>query len=476
MQEFAGETEGVPPAPSEGTRLNALLHRWLVEYNPMYLLSAALVFGGLTLVSYEVSTGDSVWAHFGTPAIAELYAFALIGGAAFLVRLGHRRPAAMLGLLAVLFQGDLMLHVETCSYLGLTGMVASGAWLLLFFAKLYLLGRALELRFSRSAVLVAALGALGLAVLPHVFRVVEPGTRSILVALWLFGLGTTAAWTTRNVESAVGWDVRGRRCVHGAWALLAVLALGHALFWSSSYHFGFGFGIAPAAVPLVAARYARRESLVWLSVSLTVLAVMWIAPHETWVVALMAAMTLFLAATRARLEHRTRIVEPRRAPPYRSYDPLHSTSMVMVHDLRPNARPRLFVGTALALYLAVWSAGWTGGALPEHHLWLDALVGVALLAASRRWHRPMLLAPLVPVVVHLTGQRGWVPEPTTALEWGATCIGAGFVMLFSSLAASWWFGRTVAIADHAPPGDRPSPLDPAGGGLAPAQAMSSGSE
>ncbi len=474
MQEFAGETDGIAPASAEGTRLNALLHRWLVEYNPMYLLSAALVFGGLTLVTYEVSAGDSVWARLGAPAIAELYAFALIGGAAFLVRLGRRRPAAMLGLLAVLFQGDLMLHVETCSYLGLVGMAASAGWLLLFFAKLYLLGRALELRFSRSAVLVAALGAFGLAALPHVFRVVEPGTRSVLVALWLFGLGTTAVWTTRNVESAVGWDVRGRRCVHGAWALLAVLAIGHAAFWSWSYH--FGFGLALAGVPLVAARYARRESFVWLPVGLTVLVVMWVAPHETWVVALMAAMTLFLTATRSRLERTTRIATPRSAPPYRSYEPLHSTSVVVVHDLLPNARPRLFVGTALALYLAVWSAGWTGGALPEHYLWLDALLGVALLAASRRWHRRLLLAPLLPVVVHLTGQRGWIPEPTTALEWGATCIGAGFVMLFSSLAASWWFGRTVAIANPAPPGDRPGRLDPAGGGLAAAQAMWSGSE
>jgi len=40
--------------------MRALLHRWLVEYNPLYLLSAALVLGGLTLISQSAAEAAMV--------------------------------------------------------------------------------------------------------------------------------------------------------------------------------------------------------------------------------------------------------------------------------------------------------------------------------------------------------------------------------------------------------------------------------
>jgi hypothetical protein len=430
--------------------VGALLHRWFVEYNPLCLVSAALVYAGLTLLSRDVASGDSVWAHLGVGAIAELYSLALIGSAATLVRTGRRRSAVMLALLAVVFQCDPMLHVETCAYLALPGMLGTAAWLLLFAGKLHLLGRALELRLSRSAVAVVALGAAGLAVLPYVLRAVEPDARSTMVAMWLFALGTAGAWSSRAVESRVGWDDRGRRCVRGAWVLFTVGAIGHSAFWASEYR--FGLWVALAAAPLVATRYARRESTVWGEVALTLVVASQIAPRHLWAVASMAAIALLLRATLGRFERTEHRFEAAPQSPYRG-EQAELRSVSVTHDLTPRVRPRLLAGALAAAHFAVWSAGYEGGALPEHHLWLDAMLCVACVMVARHWRRPLLMASVVPIVGHLAVQRAWISEPTTAFEWGMACVAAGFATLLVSVAAT--SRLAVTVASPAPPRSRP---------------------
>ena len=101
------------PAPR-----HPLLHRWFVQYNPLYLLSAALVLFGTHLLYRDLLAAGYLLGQLGVPAIAEIYAWALIGGAALLTRIELRRPAVLLALLAVLFQGDLTLLIETSVYLG----------------------------------------------------------------------------------------------------------------------------------------------------------------------------------------------------------------------------------------------------------------------------------------------------------------------------------------------------------------------
>jgi len=69
-----------------------LFHRWFIQYNPLYLLSAALVLRGVYLLSEGWVHTGRVYAMLGVPAIAELYAWALIAGAAIAMRVGLRRP------------------------------------------------------------------------------------------------------------------------------------------------------------------------------------------------------------------------------------------------------------------------------------------------------------------------------------------------------------------------------------------------
>jgi hypothetical protein len=131
-----------PPTPPIPTRerddlWQALLHRWFVVYNPTYLVSAVLVLGGMLTASRALSREDGIAGPLGVALVAELYACALIGGAALLVRIGQRRPAVMLALLTVLYQSDLTLHTETCAFLGTAGAIASAAWLALFVGKLF---------------------------------------------------------------------------------------------------------------------------------------------------------------------------------------------------------------------------------------------------------------------------------------------------------------------------------------------------
>src|SRR4051812_22790377 len=190
----------------DNSELRRLLHRWLVQYNPLYLVSATLCLAGVYLTARGLADRGTAFGEVGVAAITELYAIALIGGAALLTRIGQRRPAVMLALLAALYQGDLTLHTEVCTYLGRVGVAASAAWAALFVAKLYALAWALKVRPSRSAVALAAYGGAGLAVMPHVLARVPPGAGGALVALWAFSVGALGLYAPRAVASAVELD------------------------------------------------------------------------------------------------------------------------------------------------------------------------------------------------------------------------------------------------------------------------------
>src|SRR4051794_20185201 len=152
---------------SSTTRGQRLLHRWFVQYNPIYLVSATLVLGGMIATSRGLAHEGSVYGPLGVALIAEIYAGALIGGAALLTRIGQRRPAVLLALMTLLYQCDLTLHTETCAFLGGFGALATATWFSLFVGKLYALAWAVRLRLSRRAVATAAFGALGLVLGPY---------------------------------------------------------------------------------------------------------------------------------------------------------------------------------------------------------------------------------------------------------------------------------------------------------------------
>jgi hypothetical protein len=420
-----------------------LFYRWFVEYNPLYLVSAALVLGGLFLCSRELAGEGSVAGILGVAAIAEIYAASLIGGAALLTRIGHRRPAVMLALLAVLYQGDLTLQTETCAYLGGVAPWAAAAWLAIFMAKLHALAWAMKVRLSRSAVATFALGAAGLAAFPFLIERLDARAASMLVAAWIFALGSLAR--PGSVTSLVPLDAWARivlrRAVRAAWLSSALLLAGHVLFWASEHR----LPLAPllAIMPLLLVRHLRGEVHVW-AVSLGTLALVGAKlPDAFSLTALAAAAALTLRA----LGPLARPASPGAADhdpsPYRAGLPpglsviAHAEAPSLPLPLTAAARMRLLTGALFAAYLSAWTLGWSGGAWPAHVLALDVAMAAVVLALAWRARLRIALAPLSALALHFAFATRLVPIPRSLLEWGGAAVGLGFALLLASLATAY---------------------------------------
>ena len=381
-----------------------IFRRWFIEYNPLYLVSAACVLVGVNQLSEALSS--SSYRMLAVAGVAELYAWALIASAAFLMRIGMKRPAVMLALITALYQCDPTLHTETCAYLGITGFAASVLWLASFAAKLYGLGWALELRLSRSAQVVPLLAASGLGLLPFAIQRLTPHAASALTTLWVFGTFAAALWTSRAVASTAWLNRWGRtvlrRSLVSVWALWTTLLVAHLCFWIRE----FNLELAPfLPIPiLLSVRWAQRERAVWVAVGSALLLAS-LSPPSFSVTALMAAMALGL------------------------------------HTVRQSAsaaeRTRSFVGGVCGLYLAAWTLTWAHGGLPRHELALDALLCAALgVMAWRLRPRTAPALPLLVVLTHLGIELGVISAPRTRLSWGLSLVSLGFCLLLGSLAAS----------------------------------------
>lgn len=435
--------------PETRDPLARLFHRWFIQYNPLYLFSAALVLGGVTLMSRGLVQAGSTRGQLGVGAIAELYAWALVAGAALLTHIGLRRPAVLLALLAVLYQGDLTLHTETSAYLGALGWVAGGLWLASFVGKLWALGAALRLRLSRRALVVPSAGALGLVLFPHLAQSLSAHPLSVLVGLWFFALVAAVLYAAPGVDSQVALDGWGqtvlRRGLRAAWLSWGGLALLHVGFWCRELDVA-AIALLPVLV-LLGARFFASELAVW---ALGAASFVFVARTAPSFASLTAALLAVALALRASLAPRRVVPAPAGQPgsPYRSPEPLPSEPAWRWVLERParSARLRLWAGALVALYLAAWTAGWAGRAWPEHRLVLD--LAFAALAAAWVWktRAPLVLVPTAATLLHLGVERGLVSAPASSLEWGLTQVLAGFALLLGTLAATWRWQRRVRDA------------------------------
>ncbi len=430
-----------PDAPPRDA-LRALLHRWFVQYNPTYLLSAAMVFVGCFLWSRSV-VGEGIASTLGIPIAAEAYALALIGGAALLVRIGQRRPAVILALVTIVYQWDTTLHTEAAPWMGSVGAVACVAWVVLFAGKLFALGWALRVRFSAHVVGGALAAALLLAATPWLALGRAP---SVLVAVAGFAFGSLDVGTgiTSEVELDAWGTIVLRRVTRAAWLMSGALVALHVLLWSAN---GW-VTLAPLVLvlPLVGVRRVRSEALAFsLALGPLVLAVAF-APAAFGLVALLSAAALGLRLFAPRFpEGRRTIVTAATTDdaPYRegTSAPAQATLRVEAIPAIPLAAAERLRATATAIgsaYLGIWTTRWSGGAWPTHVLPLDgalALVTVGALLATRG--RVVLAAPGVLAWAHLAFGRGWIPTPKTSGDWGKTSVALGFALLLVSLGVSF---------------------------------------
>lgn len=418
-----------------------LLHHWFIEYNPLYLLSAALVLAGTNLLSRGFAEHANVYQMLGGASVAELYSWTLILGAALLVRIRLTRPAVMLALLSAVYQGDPTLHNETCVYLGWVGGLASLAWVVSFVLKLRVFAWAMHVRLSRSALLVPSIAAVGFTLVPRAFLVLGEQASTELVGLFAFGIFAAGFWSARRIESRRELDDWGRtvfrRSRLAIWTILGSLAVLHFVAWSRHESVRLGVLIPVAAFCLT--RFLPSEQAVWACVSSTLAVVALNEPSFFAVSAVMAACTLLLRALREpRLEF-TAVSAP--TGPYRAPGaelPTYVPPALRFVRAASDALVRLSLGSVFSLYLALWTYGWRSGPWPEHVLALDAVLALVVALVVWRFRAWGALVPLGATATHLVLELRLIPAPHTLTEWAGVSIGAGFVLLLGSLAVSYW--------------------------------------
>ncbi|HEY2513997.1 MAG TPA: hypothetical protein VGI39_24185 [Polyangiaceae bacterium] len=455
-----------PYTADQRTGLHSLVHRWFVEYNPFYLLSAALVFYGSSLLTSGLQSEESLsWSSLSA-LVSQAYAFALLGGVALLVRIDRRRPAVVLALLFLLYQWDLTLHTETSAYLGTAGLVSALVWLALFVGKLFAIGWALKVRFAPRFLAATTLGAAGLVFGPRLIPELGAVGSGMMVGAWVFALGALGPFSggiTSLAELSPWGRTVLRRATRAAWIVSGVLLGIHVLyFWAKDHE--IALAMAWPAIPLLYVRKVRSEGVAWGYVLGVLFFVAVGAPYLLSSVAVLAAAALVLRALspifsvrQERLGRGVFVLDalsPEDAappgsfvsePPYRGgggvqrnaeKEALPSTKAVGLDE-----RLRAYAGAVFALYLGAWTFGWNGGPWPAHLFLLDGALTVAVLLAA--WQL-RLYSPLVPLAACYANL---LPAPQSTAGWGAGIIGLGFALLAGSLAVTYRF-RTAPRAEE----------------------------
>jgi hypothetical protein len=424
-----------------------LLYRWFVQYNPLYLLSAALVLAGCFLWSRGLVREESLAGPLGIAFVAELYATSLIGGAALLTRIGFRRPAVMLALLVILYQWDTTLHTETCAYLGAAGAWATALWLLVFVGKLYAIGWALRVRLDRHLVAAALVAAVGLALGPRIIPGLGGRGAGAALAVWLFALASLYRRGGITATAALNdWGHTVLRRVTGvAWVMSGALVGSHVLMWWRDHDLPLSTTLL--AVPLLAVRRVRSEGRMWAIVAGTLVFAALALPGAFFALSFIAAAALSLRAlapafpdtlTEARpYQDKPSGPEPYRAGMREAWAPEQARVTRVAGTLGPAERVRSLVGALFAAYLSVWTLRWTSGPWPAHAVWLDVGLTVLVAIAVWRMRARVALVPLAACYAHLIVQAHLVPIPTTSVAWGETTIALGFALLAASLLASY---------------------------------------
>jgi hypothetical protein len=435
----------------------ALMHRWFVQYNPMYLASAACVLVGIYLISDGLGGVESRSNELWLIPVVQTYEVLLIVGAALLYRVaGLRRPAVILALVEVVYLCDVTFQTEVAAYLGSAGLAASAGWAVALPLKLAALAWALRLRLSASAVALPALGGLLVAAMPHVLyhRLLTHQQVTTVIVCCVFGL--VAAWarlrpTIISREELDDWGATVlTRASRAIWILWGGFLLGHVAFWAHAHELGPGILLLSSAVLLATLR-ARRELFAWGGVALA-LGVGLLDPRAMSCTALLGAAALAVLARQGFVRQVADDELPTTAHPYRS------TSETPEEPPRPAVTqwvpcPRLYVGAAVCVWLGFWTFGWQHWPLPAHLPWLDLGLTALLVAGAIRLRLYSGLIPAALIDLHLAASRD--VGPSGKLQWGAMLVLAGFALLVGGVAISWALKQREGPVDGVPSGEPP---------------------
>jgi hypothetical protein len=290
-------------------RVQAMLRRCFVEYNPLYFASSMCILAGVFLLARELPR-EAWGSKFGIVASAEAYQFLLLAGAAILLRAGLKRPAAILGLTALVFFLDAALNSERLlSHVGLISLApgmrarravpTSIAIALLGPIKLWLLARVFRLRSARAPLAVASAALLAIPLLPYATEMVHPTRRDAvyMITTWLGAPLLAWACTPSARRWTSAWladpeEPRFRRIAAVAPFLVVALFTAHSLVWSHISSLSLARALfaphvlvltAVAAIRAAAVSSARAEFVAWAGSGATLwMAAASVVPSDLW--------------------------------------------------------------------------------------------------------------------------------------------------------------------------------------------------
>lgn len=194
------------------------------------------------------------------------------------------------------------------------------------------------------------------------------------------------------------------------------------------------------AVGLLAARWLRKERMLWALAGVGLVSVAYLAPQHLSLTAAFVAGVFALRAWRQPTAPAPRPEPLMSQPGYR-----HGAVPPALPRALPTARfaaghdfelRRLAVGILTALYLAVWSWGYEGGHGLDHQLGLDVGFGVIGALLAWRFQAWLVVVPMLSSLIHLGVQHGWLGIPRDDLGWGTSVVGLGFALLAGGVGAS----------------------------------------
>jgi hypothetical protein len=299
-------------------RVHAILRRCFLEYNPFYFASSMCILAGVFLLARELPR-EAFGSKLGIVACTEAYQLLLIVGAAVLLRAGLKRPAAILGLTALVFLLDAALNSERLlSHVGLVSLApgmrarraipTSVALALLGPAKLWLLAVVFRLRSARAPLGIAGLAVVAIPLIPYATEIAHPACRETvyLITTWLGAPLLAWALTPRARRWSSAWladpeEPRFRRIAAAAPFLVVAFLTAHSLVWSviSSLHLTLAHAApyllvvtAFAAARAAARSMAKAEFLAWAGSGATLWAAAFGAdPSDLWPLAAMSIAT-----------------------------------------------------------------------------------------------------------------------------------------------------------------------------------------
>jgi len=380
-------------------RFQKKLYYWFVQYNPLYFFSAFCVLFGVFLISQGLEELGWKNGQLLLTGMMQFYEILIIAGAALLFRFaGQVRPAVILAIIEIFFLFDCTFRTEVVATLEGLGLLTSGGWVAMAALKIFALVWVFRLKVSPLAILIPVLAAAGIAGTPHLFHLYQ-GDKIIihLGAIW-YGVFLMASilLLRPKVRSLITLDDWGRtvlrRTLRTAIAMWAGFYVFHLITWIELFQIPF----VPAQIaPFFLLWFlAKREIWSWVAGFLVILFSLGIS-EAVAPASLIVGIVFAIKAGRMR-------------------------------------RDRLYIGTVLGFYIAVWTFGWQEKGFPEPNLWLHLLATLVLLCMGWRLRLPYAYATAI--LLLLPGVGRLVPHGT--LQWGIVLTVTGFISLIAGVAVN----------------------------------------